>query len=93
MLDALREYELYLDGEKKASQNTQVSYLRDLRQFAGFLGAPLEDADAQSVTAYAGWMTERGKSTSTVMRSIASLKSFYGFMLDRGYVRDNPVRG
>jgi integrase/recombinase XerD len=93
MLNALREYEKYLSGEKKASENTQVSYLRDLRQFAGFLSVPLEDADTQSVTAYAGWMTERGKSTSTIMRSIASLKSFYGFMLDRGYVKDNPVRG
>ncbi|MDR0325638.1 MAG: site-specific tyrosine recombinase XerD [Oscillospiraceae bacterium] len=92
MFDALREYEVYLSGEKQASQNTQVSYMRDLRQFAGFLDAPLEKADTQIVSAYAGSLTARGKSTSTVMRSIASLKSFYGFMLDRGYVRENPVR-
>ncbi|MDR0292732.1 MAG: tyrosine recombinase XerD [Oscillospiraceae bacterium] len=93
MLDALQEYEIYLSGEKRASQNTRVSYMRDLRQFAGFLDAPLERADARTVVEYAGFLAENGKSTSTVMRSIASLKSFYGFMLDRGYVHENPVRG
>ncbi|MCL1807021.1 MAG: site-specific tyrosine recombinase XerD [Oscillospiraceae bacterium] len=93
MQDALQEFQVYLNGEKKASQNTQVSYLRDLRQFAEFLAVPLERADACAVSDYAGVLAERGKSTSTVMRSIASLKSFYSFMLDRGYVQENPVRG
>jgi integrase/recombinase XerD len=93
MPDALREYEAYLSGEKNASQNTTVSYLRDLRQFAGYLDMPLEKADRDSVSAYAGFLSEHGKSTATVMRSIASLKSFYGFMLERGYVQENPVRG
>ncbi|MCL2003370.1 MAG: site-specific tyrosine recombinase XerD [Oscillospiraceae bacterium] len=93
MLDALREYEVYLSGERKASRNTQLSYLRDLRQFAGFLGVSLESADAKSVGDYAGFLTEHGKSASTVMRSIASLKNFYGFMLEKGYMQENPVRG
>jgi integrase/recombinase XerD len=93
MLDALREYEVYLNGEKKASRNTQLSYLRDLRQFAGYLDVSLETADLSSVNAYAEFLAARGKSASTVMRSIASLKSFYGFMLDKGYISDNPVRG
>jgi integrase/recombinase XerD len=93
MLDALREYEVYLGGERKASRNTQLSYLRDLRQFAGYLDRGLESADTDAVSAYAGFLAECGKSSSTVMRSIASLKSFYSFMLDKGYVRENPVRG
>jgi integrase/recombinase XerD len=93
MLDTLREYEVYLNGEKKASPNTQLSYLRDLRQFATYLDTPLENADTGAVSAYTVWMSERGKSSSTVMRSLASLKSFYSFMQDRGYVRENPVRG
>jgi integrase/recombinase XerD len=93
MLDTLQEYEAYLSGERKASRNTQLSYLRDLRQFAGYLDMTLDKADTESVGNYAGFLTERGKSSSTVMRSLASLKSFYGFMLEKGYVKENPVRG
>lgn len=93
MLDTVKEYETFLAGEKKASQNTQLSYLRDLRQFAGFLGSPLEQAGEQSVSDYASWLSEHGKSMSTVMRSIASLKSFYSFMVEKGYLETNPVRG
>lgn len=92
MLDVMREYEVYLNGERRASVNTQVSYLRDLRQFADYSQIPLENADVHLISEYAGFLGEKGKSSSTVMRSIASLKSFYGFMLDRGYVKDNPVR-
>jgi integrase/recombinase XerD len=91
MLDVMREYEGYLNGERGASLNTRVSYLRDLRQFSEYLRAPLESAGTDSVSAYAGYLSEKGKSSSTIMRSVASLKSFYGFMLDRGYVQENPV--
>jgi integrase/recombinase XerD len=93
MLDTLREYEVYLDGERKASKNTQLSYLRDLRQFAGFLDVSLEAADIDSINSFAGFLSSHGKSPSTVMRSIASLKSFYGFMLEKGYIDENPVQG
>ncbi len=91
MLDAIHEYEAYLVQEKNASKNTQISYLRDLRQFAAF--CPPEQAAESDIAAYARLMTAKGKSSSTVMRSMASLKSFYSFMCDKGYLKTNPVRG
>ncbi|MDR1669739.1 MAG: tyrosine recombinase [Oscillospiraceae bacterium] len=89
MFDAIQEYKTFL--ETKTSKNTQVSYLRDVRQFAGFC-AP-ETAAEGDIEAYTRWMTERGKSSSTVTRSLASLKSFYGFMCEKGYLDRNPVNG
>lgn len=37
MLDLIAAYENYLVNVKQASGNTTVSYLRDIRQFAGWL--------------------------------------------------------
>ena len=37
MLDLISAYENYLVNVKQASGNTTVSYLRDIRQFAGWL--------------------------------------------------------
>ena len=39
MLDLLDAYENYLSKVKQASANTVFSYMRDLRQFAGWLQA------------------------------------------------------
>ena len=37
MLDLVRAYENYLTKVKQASANTIASYMRDIRQFAGWL--------------------------------------------------------
>ena len=37
--ECLGKYERYLTDEKKASQNTLSSYLRDIRQFGEYLEA------------------------------------------------------
>ena len=36
-MDVLKDYEVFLTTEKKASANTLSSYLRDVRQFAAYL--------------------------------------------------------
>ena len=35
--ECMELFETYLTGEKKASQNTRSSYLRDIRQFGEYL--------------------------------------------------------
>ncbi len=89
MFDAMQEYRAYL--EENTSKNTQISYLRDLRQFASY--CPPEKAAEEDIEAYVRRMTERGKSSSTVTRSMASLKNFYSFMCEKGYLERNPVQG
>ncbi|MCL2081884.1 MAG: site-specific tyrosine recombinase XerD [Oscillospiraceae bacterium] len=88
----LMEYELYLKKEKKVSNNTLSSYMRDVCQFEKYHQSDLSQVDSSVISAYTQWLLEQGKSDSTVVRSIASLKSFYNFLLDNGYVSQNPVR-
>ena len=94
-MDYLKGYEAYLTTEKRASQNTLSSYLRDVTQFLHYLEevdtAP-EEADAGTIEAYVKHLTGRGKSVATVTRSVASLKSFYTYLMQVQAVESNPAR-
>lgn len=94
--DYLERYEAYLREEKQASQNTLSSYLRDLRQFTDYLST-LRISDpcrvkSATISDYVAWMSGKGKSAATVTRAIASIKSFYAFLLERGEVKTNPAK-
>ena len=96
MLDFIAGYESWLDKEKRASANTLSSYLRDVRQFAVWAEGdelPLTQVEQEDVRRYAHHLEKKGKSNATVVRSVASLKSFYTYMTVAHCVRVNPVKG
>jgi len=91
----LEKFKNYLANEKKASNNTLSSYLRDIRQFGSYLSAHTEEtfdsATEADLANYVAWLRSAGKSVATVSRSIASLKSFYGYLLTQDLVETNPA--
>ena len=95
-VDHLEQYETYLREEKHASQNTLSSYMRDLRQFSEYLSAQrvndLRKVKSETISDYIAWMSGRGKSAATVTRAVASIKSFYAFLLEHGEIRANPAK-
>ena len=95
--DYIAEYGVYLTEEKHASQNTICSYLRDVTQFSEYLaehhGCGLKRAEPEMVQSYMHWMRGRGKSAASVTRFLASVKSFYNFLIAKNVVKDNPARG
>ena len=93
-MDCYGAYERYLVEEKKASPNTSSSYLRDVRQYLQWLegrGIPAEAASRGELEAYTGALFSQGKSAATVTRCLASLKSFYRYLLREGVVAENPA--
>ena len=95
--DDIERYGAYLKEEKHASQNTISSYLRDVSQFAEYLrnyeDASLREATSEMVQGYMNWMMGRGKSAASVTRFLASIKSFYQFLLSQGDIAANPAKG
>ncbi len=94
-MDEIKCYETYLREEKGSSQNTVSSYLRDVNQFAAWLqGEDISITRAKSVDVerYIRHLSGLGKSAATVTRSVASLKSFYGYLLREGRVRSNIAK-
>ncbi|MBR4656519.1 MAG: site-specific tyrosine recombinase XerD [Oscillospiraceae bacterium] len=96
MTDSINLYETYLLETKHASANTVASYIRDLKQFDKYvrdnLSVPLEALTPEQATVYFAWMTNSGKSSATVTRSLASIKGFYSFLVSAGAMETNPVK-
>ena len=92
----ISDYEGWLTREKRAAANTLSSYLRDVRQFAEWVGMPeptLLQVSQDDIRQYAQYLGKKGKSNATIVRSMAALKSFYTYLLSVRAVRLNPVKG
>lgn len=94
MTELISRYQDYLVQVKHASDNTVVSYVRDIRQYASYLSETGEDlcrATEQTMERYFSWMQQQGRSCATVSRSLASLKNFYRFLNDQGVASGDPT--
>jgi len=88
------DYRLYLANEKHASENTIASYLRDVTQFNAYAvnrRKALLSVTQEDIDEYVFWLKGNGKSAATISRAVASLKSFYGFLVMRGTLSETPV--
>ena len=89
-MDDIARFGAYLSDEKHSSRNTVSSYLRDTTQFAEYLhnycDIDLREADSAAVQDYMDWMLSHGKSAASVTRFLASIKSFYSYMVAAGAV-------
>ena len=89
-------YQQYLIEVKNSSENTLSSYSRDIEQYLRWLETTdlsPQSASQVDVDHYTKYLLGLGKSVATATRSLASLKSFYSFLLREGIVSVNPAKG
>ena len=93
--ECIEIFEKYLREEKKSSENTLNSYLRDIRQFGAYLDlhtdTDIASATEDELSEYINWLKGQGKSVATVSRSIASLKCLYSYLTIRQIIAENPA--
>ena len=93
--ECIEIFEKYLREEKKSSENTLNSYLRDIRQFGAYLDlhtdTDIVSATEDELSEYINWLKGQGKSVATVSRSIASLKCLYSYLTIRQIIAENPA--
>ena len=86
----------FLENEKKVSKNTLQSYERDILQFESYLNAEklnyakITDEDIKE---YLNHLQGIGKKTSSISRSLASIRSFYQYETRVKKVKINPTEG
>lgn len=101
MKDPVLDFMEYLSVERNASINTRLGYLRDLRQFEGFLhpdGAPIAEDGAKAllsvkeadITAFVYWL-HGGCKKVTAARKLSSIRSFYRFLVRKGRLAGSPA--
>ena len=83
---------VYLKAEKNYSAHTIASYTHDLRQFYLFLDkrSP-KDVSKDLIRSYLGRMNAEGLSKRSVSRRMATLRTFYRFLVREGGLQKNPL--
>ena len=86
----------YLDSERGCSPQTLRAYAADLAGFATFAEPEKDDFDPAAITTlqlrhYLAHLRGQGSARTTIARKIASLRSFYKFLLREGVVSHNPA--
>lgn len=95
--DDICDFIQYLHQEKQTSQNTEVSYERDLRKLSLFLekqGIFYPDTvTADSLELYVAYLEKEGRKPATISRSIASMKAFFQYLCKTGRMTEDPSEG
>ena len=95
MREEIQTFIHYMEEEKQASKNTMLSYQRDLLKMADYLEengiTECGKVTKTALNSYLLFQGEEGKAASTVSRSLASAKSFFGWMHRRGMIRRDPA--
>lgn len=85
---------LYLEQEKNASNSTVMSYQRDLKKMFLFLDnkgvSCVQDITATNLNSYILQMEKDGFSSSSVSRSIASIRAFCRYLFKMKVTPDDP---
>lgn len=95
MEQEIREFIDYLHNTKKTSQNTEVSYHRDLMKMAAYLQtrgiAAVEEVREFDLMGYMDYMEKENFASSTISRSIASMRAFFQHMFALRRIDGNPA--
>lgn len=95
MQSYIDDFTIYISEKKHKSENTIVSYKRDVSKYMQYLqdigSTGAETATKTTILTYLLNLQKQGRSPSTVSRTLASLRSFYSYMRDRGIVNYDPT--
>ena len=90
----IEKFSHYLTVEKGLAKNSIDSYRRDLNNFAAYLNrekiSSFEEADRDLINGYLQSLKQSGRATSTISRNVASIRSFFNFLVQENYIEDNP---
>ena len=92
----VQEFLNHIRYEKRLSHHTLTAYAGDLGQFTEFLamefeGTLPEQADYQLIRSWVVKLVEDGLDKTSVNRKIATLRSFFGFLMRRNVIPTDPT--
>lgn len=89
------EYASFMSNVRHKAVNTIESYKRDVTQYITYLNnvgvTDLSSTTKTTVLSYLLELQKEGRASSTVSRTLASLRSFYVFMIQNGMVQNDPT--
>lgn len=93
MEKAIESFILYLHNVKRTSNNTEMSYRRDLKKVRHFMEEKgiheVSEVTTEDLKAYVSYLEELNFKAATVSRNIASIKAFYQYMYKEKMVNED----
>ena len=75
----------YLHNVKKTSENTTVSYRRDLKKWAEYMESlgriSIQEVTENDLKSFVCYLEQKNFKAATISRNIASIKAFYHYLL------------
>lgn len=84
----INDFKNYLELERNYSNNTSLSYVKDVTLFSDFIKKDLLLVDKKDIEKY---IRSLNKSSKTISHIISSLKSFYNYYMRMGNIKSNPT--
>lgn len=86
MQKLIEEFIEQLHIEKNTSSNTEISYKRDLNKLYDYLKerdskVDITTVSKESLESYVSYLNTIGRAPTTISRSIASMKAFFGYLM------------
>ena len=90
----IKQFLDFLQNEKKLSNNTLQSYSRDINQYKDYLDKNHVNylkVDNAQINEYLKNLQDIGKKTSTISRNLASIRSFYQYLIRIKKIKNDPT--
>ena len=84
----------FLANEKKLSDNTLQSYKRDIIQYQNYIEENqinYTKVSKEDIKTYLNYLKKVGKKSSTISRNLASIRSFYQFLIRNRKIKNDPT--
>lgn len=95
MLEYVEEFAEFIADTKHKSYNTIQSYRRDVKKYVDYLTdsgiSDLSRTTKTTILTYLLNLQKQGKASSTISRTLASLRCFYTYMIQKGIVSADPT--
>ena len=92
-----KQVKLFLDflkNDKKLSDNTLQSYRRDIEQYEEYVANNKINylkVTQDTILEYMEYLREENKKESTISRSLASIRSFYQYLIRTKKIKENQI--
>ncbi len=89
----INSFIIYMHNEKRTSENTEMSYRRDLMKVQHYMQeqgiAEINKISETNLNSYILYLEKNHFSAATISRNIASLKAFYHYMFQKGIIKED----
>lgn len=92
--DARKSFLDYIEFNLRYSDKTRSAYGVDLMQFCEFMANQtenIEHVDKTHIRAFIAMLTNRNVTKRTISRKVATLKSFFKYLMREEYIEKNPM--